>query len=68
MGSKGRKNCPQSFESQPDRPSNLCRLTITKFAHKARVVGNPTVAAILTALDMTAEGGRAAVLDGRHHL
>jgi hypothetical protein len=26
------------------------------------------VAAVLAALDMTAEDGRAAVLDGRHHL
>ncbi len=34
----------------------------------ARVVGDPAVAAILTALDMTAEGSRAAALDGRHHL
>src|SRR5262244_2302821 len=29
-----------------------------------RVVGDPAVAALLTALDMTAEGSRAAVLDG----
>ena len=34
----------------------------------ARVVGDPAVAAVLAALDMTAEDGRAAVLDGRHHL
>src|SRR6266851_8699571 len=34
----------------------------------ARVVGDPAVAAILTALDMTAEGSRAAALDRRHHL
>src|SRR6266446_1295776 len=34
----------------------------------ARVVSNPAVAAILAALDMAAEGSRAAVLDGRHHL
>ena len=34
----------------------------------ARVVGDPAVAAILTTLDMAAEGSRAAVLDGRHHL
>jgi hypothetical protein len=34
----------------------------------ARVVGNPAVAALFAALDMTAEDGRAAVLDGRHHL
>jgi len=34
----------------------------------ARVVGDPAVAAIFAALDMAAEDGRAAVLDGRHHL
>src|SRR6266446_3976175 len=34
----------------------------------ARVVSDPAVAATLAALDMSAEGGRAAVLDGRHHL
>jgi hypothetical protein len=34
----------------------------------ARVVGDPAVAAVLAALDMTAEDGRAAVLDRRHHL
>jgi len=33
-----------------------------------RVVGDPAMAAILTALDVAAEGSRAAVLDGRHHL
>src|SRR5579864_6836534 len=33
-----------------------------------RVVGDPAVAAILAALDMTAESSRAAMLDGRHHL
>jgi hypothetical protein len=44
------------------------RLTITKFAHKAGVVGDPAMAAILAALDVAAERGRAAALDGRHHL
>jgi hypothetical protein len=34
----------------------------------ARVVSDPAVAAILATLDMAAEGGRAAALDGRHHL
>src|SRR5437879_12213551 len=34
----------------------------------ARVVRDPAVAAILAALDMAAEGGRSAALDGRHHL
>jgi hypothetical protein len=32
------------------------------------VVGDPAVAAILAALDVAAERGRAAALDGRHHL
>src|SRR5947209_1553058 len=32
--------------------------------HKTGVVGDPVVAAILTALDMAAEGGRTAALDG----
>jgi hypothetical protein len=44
------------------------RLTITEFAHKARVVSDAAVAAILAALDMPAECGRAALLDRRHHL
>jgi hypothetical protein len=34
----------------------------------AGVVGDPAVAALLAALDMTAAGGRAAALDSRHHL
>src|ERR1700693_2805758 len=37
-------------------------------AGAARGVGDPAVAAILPTLDMTAERGRAAALDGRHHL
>ena len=32
--------------------------------HKTRVVGDPAVAAILAALDMATERGRAALLDG----
>src|SRR5712692_1893247 len=43
-------------------------LALGTMAVAARVVGDPAVAAILTALDMTAEGSRAAALDGRHHL
>src|ERR1700724_2770387 len=34
----------------------------------AGVIGDPPVAALLTAFDMTAEGGRAATLDARQHL
>jgi hypothetical protein len=47
-----------------------CRhaLALGAMAVAARVVRNPAVAAILTTLDMTAEGGRAALLDRRHHL
>src|SRR5712671_5309474 len=43
-------------------------LALGAMAVPTRVVGDPAVAAILAALDMAAEGGRAAVLDGRHHL
>ena len=68
MGSKARKNWPQSFESQPNRPSNLCRLTITEFAHKAGVVGDAQVRAGLTAFDMTAQRRRSAAFDRRHDL
>jgi hypothetical protein len=44
------------------------QLPITGFAHKAGVVGDAVVAAILAALNMAAEGRRAALLDRRHHL
>src|ERR1700732_588579 len=44
--------------------SAVRRLTITKFAHKARVVGNPCMRTLLAALDMAAESRRAAALDG----
>ena len=43
-------------------------LALGAMAVAAGVVGDTAVAAILAALDMTAEGRRAAVLDGRHHL
>ena len=43
-------------------------LALGAMAVAARVVGDPEVIAILAALDMTAERGRAAGLDGRHHL
>src|SRR5690349_5199513 len=39
-------------------------LALGTVAIAARVVGDPAVAAILTALDMTAERRRSAVLDG----
>jgi hypothetical protein len=47
-----------------------CRraLTFWAMAVATGVVGNPAVAALLTALDMAAERGRAALLDRRHHL
>ncbi len=51
-------------------PSNATgrQLTITKIAHKAAVVGDRGVGAVLAARDVSAEGRRAAVLDGAHHL
>ena len=47
-----------------------CQLPITGFAHKAGVVGDLRVTAllVLAACDMAAERCRAAVLDRRHHL
>ena len=44
------------------------QLPITGSAHKAGVVGDPPVAAVLASLDMTAQGCRAAMLDRRHDL
>ncbi len=44
------------------------QLPITNRAHKATVVGDRGVGAVLAARDVSAEGRRAAVLDGTHHL
>jgi hypothetical protein len=44
------------------------QLPITGSAHKAAVVGDRGVGAVLAARDMSAQGRRAAVLDGAHHL
>jgi hypothetical protein len=44
------------------------QLPITGSAHKAAVVGDCRVSAVLAARDVAAEGCRAAVLDGAHHL
>ena len=44
------------------------QLPITESAHKAAVVGDAAVAAVLAALDVSAEGGGATGLDGRHDL
>jgi hypothetical protein len=41
-----------------------CALALGAVAVAARIVGDPAVAAILAALDMTTERGRAALLDG----
>jgi hypothetical protein len=51
-------------------PSNAagCQLPINGFAHKAAVVGDRGVGAILAARDVSAERRRAAALDGAHHL
>jgi hypothetical protein len=44
------------------------QLPITGFAHKAAVVGDDGVGAVLAARDMAAEGRRAAALDSRDDL
>src|SRR5260370_29501225 len=51
-------------------PMPARQLPITGFAHKARVIGDLRVGAllVLAARDMAAERCRAAVLDRRHHL
>ena len=51
-------------------PSNAAgrQLPITEFAHKAAVVGDLRVQAVLTTHDMAAKSCRAAALDRRHHL
>ena len=45
-----------------------CQLPITGFAHKAAVVRDAAVAAVLATFNMAAEHGRATSLDRRHHL
>jgi hypothetical protein len=51
-------------------PSNAagCQLPINGFAHKAAVIGDLRVRAVLAAHDMAAESHRAAALDRRLHL
>ncbi len=44
------------------------QLPITESAHKAGIVGDPLVRAVLAALDVSAERGRATGLDRRHDL
>jgi hypothetical protein len=46
--------------------SSRRQLPITRSAHKAAVIGDPPVAAVLACFDMTAEGRGAAMLDRRH--
>ena len=46
----------------------VSQLPITGSAHKAAVVGDPPMAAVLASLDVTAQGRRAAMLDRRHDL
>ena len=47
-------------------PMPAHQLPITKFAHKAGVVGDALMAAIATTLDVTAQRGRAAIFDRPH--
>ena len=49
-------------------PMPARQLPITGSAHKAGVVGDSEVAAVIAAIDVAAQRRRAAVLDRRHHL
>jgi len=49
-------------------PMPARQLPITRSAHKAGVVGDAAVAAVLAGLDVTAKGCGAAVFDRGHHL
>ena len=51
-----------------EMPRLALQLPITGSAHKAAVVGDPAVAAVLAALDVAAQGCGATDLDGRHDL
>jgi hypothetical protein len=48
--------------------SSRRQLPITRSAHKATVIGNAPVPAVLTGIDVAAKRGRAAILDRRHDL
>ena len=52
----------------PESDIDAYRLTITNFAHKAGVVCDALVRAVLAALDVAAERGCATGLDRRHDL
>jgi hypothetical protein len=68
----GEERVPDSARSHlkmlPIARSAVRHLPITEFAHKARVVRDGRIGAVLAACDVAAEGCRAAALDCRHHL
>jgi hypothetical protein len=49
-------------------PAAARRLPITGFAHKAAVIGDPQLAAIVAPFDMSSQRRRSAALDRRHDL
>ena len=55
---------------KPARSGELANhgLSITDFAHKAAVVGDPPVPAVLAGLDVTAQRSGTTMLDRRHDL
>ena len=69
MGSNAQGKRDRTIENAVifDAPS-IADFTITNFAHKAGVVGDPFVRAVLAALDVSAERGCATGLDRRHDL
>ncbi len=64
-----RNRWPASYwNAWPASSESARQLPITNFAHKTGIVGDASLAAILAALDMSAERRRPAGLDRRHDL
>jgi hypothetical protein len=69
MGAQGRDVMEtRSAAIHRKMPASTRQLPITGSAHKAGIVGDDGVRAVLTTLDMPAERCRAAALEGRYHL
>ena len=68
MGSNAQGKCHRTMQNAviPNAPRSLT--TIRNFAHKAGIVGDALVRAVLAALDVAAERGGATGLDRRHDL
>ena len=57
----------ESFKIPDQSGVVVPQLPITEFAHKAGIVSDECMCAVVATHDMAAESRRAAVLDRRHH-